>query len=244
MFFMSFGLNSDMHYKCVPLFYTPLFLISLIGHAQSVPRFAISSGWGNNIGWTATSSSPAISWNNRISFTPHYAFMVDFELETGALGGEEVNKQDNTILTEKFTSNYTYKGAVLNVNVKKLFKPGHKPSGVVPYIYAGFGFLDFETVKYVNGGAVPVKRYKYSVYTNRVGVKFRFKINDYLDWLVVAETTLPQTYYLDANPNMNSYDKFSSARLELCYKINCKPKTEYIEWQAKTCKLACAGRFY
>lgn len=244
MFLLQFGLDLSMKSLSPFLILTPFVFGCFTAQAQSTQRFAFSSGWGSNFAWTATSQSPSISWNNRLSFTPHYAVMIDLELESGTLGGEGIALEDNVVINQKFNSSYTYKGAVLNINLKKLFAGRQKPNNVIPYLYAGIGYLDFETVKYINGGTIPVKRYKYNVYSNRVGVKFRFRINDYLDWLAVAETTLPQTYYLDANPDNRSFDKFSSVRFELCYKIGGSRKNEYIEWQARRCKLPCAGRFY
>lgn len=200
---------------------------------QKYTRFAVSSSVGMNQMWTAMSPGAGFSWNNSISFTPHYLFSVEGELETGGINGKVLVYGDNSVATKaSFSTSYTYKGANAGINLLKVFAPSKRQFRVIPYLYAGVGTLNFEAERFYENGGFQ-KGYKASAYTSKIGMRLKVKINNQLDWLVSIEHVSPQSFYVDASPLPKGYDKFTSLKVGMSYKIAATKKRTHIDWNPR-----------
>ncbi len=206
---------------------------------QILQRFSLNAGFGNHFNLAADDNNLSLGWSSRISFTPMHLFMIEAEYMRGELNGAHVGVSNNSNKKEPYYTTYQYSGIITSLNLIKLFKPGKAPRKFIPYVYAGFGYLNFRSILHQNDNANSTNTYNYNVYTNTLGCKVRYKLSAYLDLLVAVEDRLPQTYYLDANPEESKYDNFIALKVELCYKITCNAKREYIEWLAKPRKVNC-----
>ncbi|TAE81667.1 MAG: hypothetical protein EAY81_09620 [Bacteroidetes bacterium] len=200
---------------------------------------SISTGFGNSINPSAHHNELSLSWSSTFSFTPIHLLMLEAEYEKGQLNGYHLRLPDYSPIRERYFTSYQYTGILANVNLFKLFNPRKAPAKIVPYLYAGFGYINFESNLRQNNNSATIKTYTYRVYTNTLGCKLRYRLNPYLDLLTIIESRLPQTLYLDANPDKVNYDNFINFKVELCYKIACNTKRKYIEWLAKPQKTYC-----
>ena len=202
-------------------------------------RMSISTGFGNSVNPSAHNNELSLSWSSTFSFTPIHLLMLEAEYEKGQLNGYHIGLTDNSNIRERYFTTYQYTGILVNVNLFKLFNPRKAPTKIVPYLYGGFGYTNFESNLRQNNLSTSIKTYSYRVYTNTLGCKFRYRLNPYLDLLTIIESRLPQTLYLDGNPVEKSYDNFINFKVEICYKIACHGKRKHIEWLPKPQKTYC-----
>lgn len=216
-------------YKAICLF--ALGLSCSPAHAQYASRFSINSSIGTGQLWTSMEPGTGSQWTNSISFVPHRFVTIEFEHERGTLNGRNrVIHVDGSSTVHAFNTSYNYWGGNLGVNLFKLFAVSRKPGRIIPYLYGGAGYLDFKSARLGNNNEV-IKRFTYNVYTTKIGLRLRVKINEYFDCLAAVETLCPQSFYVDANPVPRGYDVFTSLKLGLSYKIGSKSKNEYIDWR-------------
>lgn len=218
-----------------------IFLLwSLSSTGQSIlQRMSISTGLGNNFNPSAHNNGLSLLWSSRFSFSPMHILMLDVEYEKGQLNGNHLKLTDYSTIKEPYFTTYQYSGVLANLNLFKLFNARKSPTKIVPYLYAGFGYVNFESNLRQNNSTTSIKTYSYRVYTNRLGFKIRYRLNQYLDLLTIIESHQPQTLYLDANPDEKSYDNLINFKVEICYKIACHGKRKYIEWLPKPRKTYC-----
>lgn len=201
--------------------------------SQNFARFAFTSSAGMNQMWTAVNPGAGFSWNNNISFTPHYLFTMEAELERGQVNGKVLVYGDNNFsTTASFNTAYTYKGAIAGINLLKLVAPKKRNFRIIPYIYAGAGFLSFNAERFGEDGSFQ-KRYESSAYTTKVGMRLKIKINNQFDIVANFERNSPQSFYLDASPIPKGYDRFTSAKLGVSYKIGTNKRHSHIDWNAR-----------
>ncbi|MES2690674.1 MAG: hypothetical protein V4658_09745 [Bacteroidota bacterium] len=205
-------------------------------YAQTYTRFAVTSSVGMNQMWTAVNPGAGFSWNNSISFTPHYLFMAEGELETGHINGKVLVYGDNSIATtSSFSTSYTYKGGAAGINLLKVFAPRKRQFRVIPYIYAGVGFLNFHSERFSENGSLQ-KTYEFNTYTTKIGFRLKVKINNQLDWVASFEHNSPQSFYVDASPVPKGYDRFTSVKFGVSYKIAATKKRTHIDWNPRVSK--------
>lgn len=198
--------------------------------AQNYTRFAVSSSVGMNQMWTAVNPGAGFSWNNSISFTPHYLFTAEGELETGRVNGKVLVYGDQSIAsTSSFSTSYVYKGATAGINLLKVFAPKKRQFRIVPYVYGGVGFLNFESERFSENGDFQ-KKYQFNTYTTKIGLRLKMKINNQLDWVASVEHVSPQSFYVDASPIPKGYDRFTSVKFGVSYKIAATQKRTHIDW--------------
>ena len=201
--------------------------------AQKYTRFAVSSSVGMNQMWTAMSPGAGFSLNSSISFTPHYLFTAEAELERGGLNGKVLVYGDNSVATRaSFSTSYSYKGVNAGINLLKVFAPMKRQFRIIPYIYAGVGTLNFEAERFYENGGFQ-KGYKASAYTSKIGIRFKVKINNQLDWLASFEHVSPQSFYVDASPLPKGYDKYTSIKFGMSYKIAATKRRTHIDWNPR-----------
>lgn len=201
---------------------------------QRYTRFALNASAANNQMWSSISGGTGLTGTLSLGFTPIDIFTVEGELESGQVNGRvRVYNENLPVSVSGFTTSYTYKGASLSLNLQKLFLPHRRNVKLIPFLYAGAGFLDFEARRYSEAGSLQ-KTYRYNTYTTRAGVKIKLKLNNYIDLLSAVETTMPQSFYVDASPIPKGYDRFTSFRLGLSYKIGGSEKRQHIDWSPRT----------
>lgn len=231
--------------KSIPLILIIALLCSnSLVKAQFTPRFSINSSLGTSQLLTSMTPGASVSWNNSISFVPHYMVTLELENERGTLNGRnKVIHGDGSSMIASFRTSCNYWGGNVSLNLFRLFITSHKPRKMVPYLYAGVGFLDFNAERIGPAGQV-MKRFTYNTYTTKVGAKLRFKMNDYIDWMAAAELSTPQSFYVDANPIPKGYDRFLSFKLGLSYKIAANESREHIDWKYYGRRQARSDWFY
>jgi hypothetical protein len=200
-------------------------------------RFALDAKVGTTFMMGSVSSLPGANSSLSLRYTPTRILSVNAFVGTGLLWGDgtvqrPLNSEVGKFYDEAFKFNtafYTWGGSGY-LNIQRLVDPRHKPKTIIPYVYAGMGYMRTRSEAESMETANHTIRYV-TYFTTHVGIELKIKGTEKMDYLVSVQQNFTETQFLDGIPYDGKIDKFMSVSVGVSYKLNFSRKnTTSMDW--------------
>lgn len=225
---------SAIRIVCIYCFVFLLSTVAVFAQSSTSKRFSFNVLGGLHLPKSSVQGNVSPGISAVLTFVPVKFFTIGAESGFcrlsggGALSSAESSNGKGTYQYETTMKSVGLFGAL---NLQQVFSYKKRPKRIIPYLVYGFNFLNADVT--VSGGDNNYRQnFHWTLYTDHIGVMFRYRFNRKTDLIIYPRFNMTQTYFLDGLPLTNSYDHFYSLHAGISFKLGItSPRVDYIDWK-------------